>query len=178
MISPEDFPPDRPFSVEKKRALQASFVGSAPQRRPRRRLRITLASAGTAIVLGGGGAIAYSAIATNSVTDESSARCYSVASYSSKGGDDFPGTSISAVDAGDAPGRVTSAIDVCASLWRAGFLQAGVTGQVRNPTQATYPVPALVGCVMANGQAAVFPGTAAICSQFGLVAIASRPASS
>jgi hypothetical protein len=178
MITREDFPANRAFPLERKRALQALFVGpTKPARRLGRKLRITIAGTGAVVVLGGGGALAYSAISANSVSDETSARCYTVAQYSAKG-DDFPGTSIAAAGTADAPGRVTSAVDVCASLWRSGFLQPGVPTPVRNPDQASYPVPALVGCVMADGQAAVFPGTTATCNALGLVAVASRPASS
>jgi hypothetical protein len=177
MITREDFPANRPFPLERKRALQALFVvAPKPAHRLGRKLRMMIAGTGAVVVLGGGGALAYSAISANSVSDETSARCYTVTQYSAKG-DDFPGTSIAAAGTDDTPGRVMSAVDVCASLWRAGFLQAGVPTPVRHPDQASYPVPALVGCVLADGRAAVFPGTSATCTSLGLVAVASRPAS-
>lgn len=181
MIEPGTFPPERPFPSAKKRALQELLIEQAEasqqhRRRSRRHIRVTVISVATVGVLGGGGAIAYSAISSNSVTDKSMARCYTAADYRS--GADFPGTSIAAADsASGAPGAVHSAIDVCAALWRAGYLQWGATEPDRSPSRSVYPVPALVECVMPNGQGAVFPGTAATCQKFGLTIAATRPAS-
>ena len=160
------------LSAAYRAALRAEMVstvdGTRPARIPR---KAKLAGAGVAAiaVLGSGAGFAYSQILDAPVTDHSQARCYSSANYVS--GDDFPGTTVAAADTGSAVGRVDSAIDACGAVWRAGILRHGVDGVTRvGGSQAVYPVPQLFGCVMPNGQAAVFPGDGT-CGEVGLPAV-------
>lgn len=179
MIEPGAFGPDRPFPAAKKRALQDLLIeqaaDAARSRRDSHRIRMAAVSVAVGGMLAGGGAIAYSAIRSTSVTDTSIARCYTVAEYRS--GEHFSGTSISEADTATGKGQVSFAIDVCAALWRAGFLQPRAVVPDRSPAKAVYPVPALVECVMQSGRAAVFPGPSETCGRFGLTTIATRPAS-
>lgn len=160
------------MSAAYRAALRTEMVstvnGTRPARAPR---KAKVAGAGVVVfaVLGSGAAFAYSQISNAPVTDRSQARCYSTAKYVS--GADFPGTTVAAVDNGSTAGRVDSATEACAAVWRAGILRQGVDGVVRgDPSRAVYPVPQLFGCVMPNGQAAVFPGDGT-CAAVGLPAV-------
>jgi len=138
---------------------------SRPRTRPRR--RYVLASAATAVVVGAGGAFAYSALRpSRPVTDKSNARCYSEATY--RPGENFPGTTVAEPDSATAKGQVGVALDHCAALWRAGILQPGVPTAIHNPAPIQYPVPDLVACVLPDGRAAIFPGLAGTCQRLGL----------
>jgi len=121
----------------------------------------------SAAVLGAGGAVAYSQLGgSTQVSDQHTARCYSSAIYTA--GDNFPGTTIGVPDTAAGQGNVTNAVDVCASLWRAGILQIGASSPIARPTHTVNPVPGLVECVLPDGRAAVFPGAQGLCSHLGL----------
>jgi hypothetical protein len=130
---------------------------------------VVAVSAGIAALIGAGSAVAYSQLApTAPITDKHSARCYSVASYVS--GDDFPGTTIAQPDSSTKAGEVGDAVDACTALWRAGILQLGVRTAVVHPGKNQYALPPLVGCVLPDGRAAVFPAPAGSCIKLGLQA--------
>lgn len=95
---------------------------------------------------------------------ENSAYCYEEASTSSRVqqvGDPSP--------VGE--DRVARAIDLCGSVWRAGFL--GDQGSTRPPNDGrVHPVPSLFVCQQRDGTLAVFPdeGTPPTCEELGLAA--------
>jgi hypothetical protein len=100
------------------------------------------------------------------VTNTGYARCYSEPVY--VGGAKFAGTTIaSGVGVGN-PGTVPDALDTCAELWQVGALRYGAPRGTPAVAGATYSVPALVGCTLPGGVAAVFPGPADTCNQLGL----------
>lgn len=116
-------------------------------------------------MLGGGSAAAYVTLKPAPATDTSQVHCYARASLSSDGqganGTEIgPGTALS-------PGLVPirDAVAACAAMWRIGVLP-----DPRHYTQpdAAHPVPALVGCVLPEGTAAIFPGPADTCARLGL----------
>jgi hypothetical protein len=118
------------------------------------------------VATGGGTAAAYAYLHPRAVTDKGHARCYSEAVYT--GAADFPGTTIaSGVGVGN-PGIEQDALDTCASLWQVGALRAGAPHGTPPVAGATYLVPALVGCTLPGGVAAVFPGPPDTCDQLGL----------
>lgn len=151
------------------RSLLAETVGQARPRPSRRSFftRPAVVAVGAVALVGTGAAAAYSQLGpTAPVSDKSSARCYSVASYVPGG--DFPGTTIAQPNSSTRAGEVSNAVDACAALWRAGILQPGARTAIVHPGKKTYAVPPLVGCVLPDGRAAVFPGSADSCSKLGL----------
>jgi hypothetical protein len=170
MTAPNDLLPQQQYPTARARAMQQllaeTVTSGSRELRGRRRLSLLVAGALTIGVAGTGTAIAYGRLGSAPVTDQHSARCYTVAKYTA--GENFPGTTITEADSATTAGRVASAIDVCASLWRAGLLQAGVAAPVRSPSQAVNPVPGLVACTLRDGRAAVFPGPAGTCQTLGL----------
>jgi len=158
----------------RRRALRGLMLdqvaASASPRRSRRRVVLAVAVAGGAVVAVLGGGVAYSALSgSGPVTDHGTARCYTVPAYRA-GGNHFPGTTVAMADSAAGQGTVTDAVGICAALWRAGILQSGSAGPLRNPAKATYPVPTLVQCVLPDGAAAVFPGATGLCVRLGLQA--------
>jgi len=148
-------------------------------RRPR-----FLGGLGVAIlVIGGGGAsLAIALVHSKPVTQHSVARCYTVATY--QPGRTFPGTTVAEADTVDQRGQVQNALQVCAAMWRAGILQPGVADVIVHPGKPFFPVPALVGCTLPDGTAAIFPGSVDTCQRLTLspqdpaVAEPSQPVSS
>jgi hypothetical protein len=65
---------------------------------------------------------------------------------------------------------VADALASCAAFWRAGILQAGSSEPIVHPGGSVYAVPALVGCTLPDGSAAIFPGDPETCAQQGLAA--------
>jgi hypothetical protein len=171
-------PPARELPAERIDELRAElelFVASELMESRRRRRgwwsrRGTIIGAGIGIVaIGSGGtALALSLIKPAPVTDTSVARCYSVVTRDT--GTTFPGTTIAEPSSTEGAGRVLAAVETCSAVWRAGILQLGVRTAVNRPTNSQYPVPALVGCTLPDGIAAVFPGDAQTCEQLGLAA--------
>ena len=131
---------------------------------------ITIGVVGLALA-GTGTAVGYQLFGTKPVTQDKSARCYT--EISRDFGADFPGTTIGspASSAGEA-GVVRAPLQACASNWQIGILQIGVHRTVPRPEKSSYPVPHLVGCVLPNGSAAVFPGPEGTCQALGLPAAA------
>lgn len=126
-------------------------------------------------VLGGGSAAAYVTLKAAPATDTSQVHCYARASLSSDGqwanGTEIgqPGT---APSSGLVP--IRHAMAACGALWRSGVLP-----DPRHYTQpdAAHPVPALVGCVLPDGTAAIFPGPADTCARLGLPRLTSARSS-
>lgn len=119
------------------------------------------------VATGGGTAAAYAYLHPRAVTNKGSARCYTEPTYVR--GSTFAGTTIATAVGGGSNGTVQDALDVCAALWQIGALRLG-SPSVIPPTAKTssHPVPALVGCTLRDGSAAVFPGPASTCNQLGL----------
>jgi hypothetical protein len=165
-------PPRRSLPADRLEAMRADieqFVASHPVPRKRRwRRRNFLAGMGAiVIVLGGGGtAAAWAYLHPRAVTDQTQARCYSDDLYVR--GATFHGTTVATPDSATVIGRVQDALDTCASLWQVGAIQSGAPVAITNRNARTYPVPALVGCTLPDGAAAVFPGTADTCDRVGL----------
>ena len=141
--------------------------------------RWTVVAAVTAAALTGAtAAAAYSALTPEPATVSDSARCYST--VSSDTGDGFPGTTVSvAAPAGELrPSTPDAALATCADLWQRGFLTAAgfqapdVPNGPDGLPPASHPLPQLTACVLPGGQAAVYPGTDAVCAELGLPLLA------
>ena len=118
------------------------------------------------VATGGGTAAAYAYLHPRAVTDKGSARCYSEAVYVP--GSKFAGTTVASAVGGGSNGTIQDALDTCASLWQVGALSAGAPRATGPVADATYAVPALVGCTLPGGMAGVFPGPPDTCDQLGL----------
>jgi hypothetical protein len=101
-------------------------------------------------------------VAFERVTNKTQARCYSVDQPSRR----YIG--IGMANSTPTPGQVRNARAVCASLFRGGFLTAGVEGIDPHPAGGQHPVPPLVVCVLPDGAAAVFPGGPRTCARLSL----------
>jgi hypothetical protein len=161
-----DLPPER---IDAMRAELEAFVAreEPATRWWRKRRNITGGLVFALIVATGGGtAAAYAYLHPRAVTDKGSARCYSEAVYVP--GAKFAGTTIASAVGGGSTGIEQDALDTCASLWQAGALRADAPRGTPPVAGVTYSVPALVGCTLPDGVAAVFPGPADTCNQLGL----------
>ena len=118
------------------------------------------------VATGGGTAAAYAYLHPRAVTDKGSARCYSEAVYVP--GAKFAGTTIASAVGEGSNGTVQDALDICASVWQVGALRAGAPRGGSPVAGADYAVPALVGCTLPGGMAAIFPGPPDTCDQLGL----------
>ena len=119
------------------------------------------------VATGGGTAAAYAYLHPRAVTNKGYARCYTEATYVR--GANFPGTTIAQASGNGSSGLVDDALDTCATLWRMGALRLGAPN-ITLPSHdgRGYAVPALVGCTLSDGVAAVFPGSPGTCEQLGL----------
>lgn len=165
-------PPTRELPPELIDAMRAELETFVAREEPavrwwRKRRNITGGLVVALIVATGGGtAAAYAFLHPRAVTDKGYARCYSEAVYVP--GTKFAGTTIaSAVGVGN-PGIEQDALATCASLWQVGAVRSGAPRGTPPIGGATYSVPALVGCTLPDGVAAVFPGPADTCDQLGL----------
>jgi hypothetical protein len=173
-MSVQYLPPTRELPPERIAAMRAELETFVTREEPatrwwRKRRTIT---GGLVIALivatGGGTAAAYAYLHPRTVTNKGFARCYTEA-VAVRSGISFPGTTIAQASGSGASGLVDNALDTCAALWRIGALRLGVPSIVPPvDDRRSYPVPALVGCTMRDGAAAVFPGTADTCDQLGL----------
>lgn len=181
MIDVDDVPgpavPPRRASADKLmlQALVTSSVARGRRRRPGPVVVVALAGLG---LTGATAAAAHSILVPQPASDRSSARCYSTVSTDT--GEDFPGTTLSVAAAAGQPATDTPpvALESCRDLWRRGFLTSKgfAAPDVANGPDGLPPAdknaPPLVACVLKGGQAAVFPGTAAVCSELGLPLLA------
>jgi hypothetical protein len=161
-----DLPSER---IDTMRAELEAFVAREQRARPwwRKRRNVTGGFVVALIVATGGGtAAAYAYLHPRAVTAKGSARCYSEAVYVP--GAKFAGTTIASGVGDGSKGTVEDALDTCASLWQVGGLRAGAPRGTPPVAGATYSVPALVGCTLPGGMAAVFPGPPDTCDQLGL----------
>lgn len=163
--------PEQQLSPERHAALRSQLheLVEATPRLVRRRHRILVIGAVTAVALGGGGvAVAHQYFGSKPVTNHRTARCY--AKLSTDFGSNFPGTTVGGPLTPAKPGGssrllpVTAPIDECAQLWKFGV----INGRANQPGNHTFPVPHLVGCVLPDGTAAVFPGPDGTCQRLGL----------
>jgi hypothetical protein len=162
-------PPLEQNTRDQMRQHVEQFVREQPSvrvRRNRRLRRIAGIGASVAILGGAGTAMATELIGNAPVTDHNTARCY--AKISTDFGPDFPGATMAAAQPSNGDGHdVVAPIRACAAAWRAGAIQ--YPHPLINPPPAKeFPVPHLVGCVLPNGTAAVFPGPNGTCQQLGL----------
>jgi hypothetical protein len=165
-------PPTRDLPPERIDAIRAELEAFVAREEPatrwwRKRRNVTGGFVFALIVATGGGtAAAYAYLHPRAVTDKGSARCYSEAVYLP--GAKFAGTTIASGVGGGSTGAVQDALDTCASLWQVGALRAGAPRGTPPVAGATYSVPALVGCTLPGGAAAVFPGPPDTCDRLGL----------
>jgi len=161
-----DLPPARINAMRIE--LEAFVVRDEPATRWWRQKRGVTGGLVIALVVatGGGTAAAYAYLHPRAVTDKGSARCYSVPVYVR--GANFDGTTIASAVGGGSRGTEEDALDACASLWQVGALRAGAPHGTPPVAGATYTVPALVGCTLPDGVAAIFPGPPDTCNQLGL----------
>jgi hypothetical protein len=172
-----DLPAVRELSEQRRGQLFQAITeeaGSAPLGRARKRVAITAGVAVGLTALGTGAAAAVDKLQARPVTNTQTARCYSEAVLGHGG--DFPGTSISQAGTTRGPAQVRDALDVCASLWAAGILQAGNPSVVNHPPAGPHAVPSLVACTMRDGSAAIFPGSPEVCARLGLAPMAANSA--
>ncbi len=98
------------------------------------------------------------------------AKCYTKA--------DLGGVSATVSASGNAGSRklAHNALAVCKALYRQGWLRRGA-GKITRPVngEGGHPVPRLVVCAIAGGQAAVFPGGPQVCSKLGLRSMLGGP---
>jgi hypothetical protein len=171
-MSVQYLPPTRELPPEQIAAMRAELEAFVAREEPatrwwRKRRNVTGGFVVALIVATGGGtAAAYAYLHPRAVTDKGSARCYSEAVYVP--GSKFAGTTIASAVGGGSNGTIQDALDTCASLWQVGALSAGAPRATGPIAGATYAVPALVGCTLPGGMAAVFPGPADTCDQLGL----------
>jgi hypothetical protein len=161
-----DLPPAR---IDAMRAEVEAFVArEEPATRWWRKRRNITGGLVIALIVatGGGTAAAYAYLHPRAVTDKAYARCYSDAVYVP--GAKFAGTTIASAVGGGSVGTEEDALDTCAAVWRVGALRAGAPHGTPAIAGAAYAVPALVGCTLPGGVAAVFPGPADTCDQLGL----------
>lgn len=153
-------PPARAAAM--RHLVQAEVTGTS-RRRP-------LLFAGGAVVLAAGATAAGFAFVPHSqpVTDQNTARCYAVASLSA-GDESFTTVAMSTPAGAASPAQVADPLGICSDLWRQGVLRPGPDGARGAPDpEASYSVPPLVTCVLADGTAAVFPGSKSTCAALGL----------
>lgn len=133
----------------------------------RRRVRYTLGAVLGLAIMGAGTATAVVILQPAPVTDHHTARCYQ--EVSTNFGDDFPGITVAEAVANDnaTDGEVRAPIQVCAATWEAGAFPVR-DYRAYPPPSSPSPVPELIGCVLPDGTAAVFPGNAATCDRLGL----------
>jgi len=172
-MSVQYLPPTRDLPASRLAAMRAeleSFVAhEEPATRWWRRRRTITGGLVVALIVatGGGTAAAYAYLHPRAVTNRGFARCYTEPVYVH--GINFAGTTIAQASGVGVSGSVADAVDTCAALWRIGALRLGVPNLIPpTPVSRTHPVPALVGCTMPDGAAAVFPGPADTCNQLGL----------
>jgi hypothetical protein len=165
-------PPTRDLPPDQIVAMRAELEAFAAREQPatpwwRKRRNVTGGFVVALIVATGGGtAAAYAYLHPRAVTNKGYARCYSTAVYVP--GKNFDGTTIASGVGGGSVGTEEDALDTCAAVWRVGALRPGAPHGTPAIAGATYAVPALVGCTLPGGIAAVFPGTADTCNQLGL----------
>lgn len=118
------------------------------------------------VATGGGTAAAYAYLHPRPVTNRGFARCYTQPVYVR--GANFAGTTVASAVGAGSDGTIQDAVDTCASLWQVGALRLGAPSVVPPVAGRSYPTPALVGCTLPDGAAAVFPGPADTCDRLGL----------
>jgi len=164
--------PEHRRSADKQ--LLAELVSSyaARSKAPRRLVPHTvrgfiIAGLVTCIIVGGTAA-ATVLLRPQNPTVRNQARCYTKVSRDFSAS--FPGVTVGILKPNgggyaDVPDAVVAA---CAAGWRQGGLGQPPRGPNSPPPTALFPVPALVACVLPNGEAAVFPGGPKTCEQLGL----------
>jgi hypothetical protein len=171
----KNLPAERPLphADERRLLLERQVTGASPAGSRRRfPVRMVVAATGVSVLLVGGTAAAsFVAFRAPSQPPVDGTRCYTVASL--EGGDDFAGTTVARATAADSTRTDAAAVELCADLWRQGFLRAGAPGLLDPTGGATdLPVPPLTACTLDNGIAAVFPGDEHLCTSLGLPRLA------
>jgi hypothetical protein len=171
----KNLPAERPLphADERRLLLERRITGALPAGSRRRfPVRTVVAATGASVLLVGGTAAAsFVAFSAPSQPPVDGTRCYTVASLA--GGDDFAGTTVARATAADGTRAEAAAVELCADLWRQGFLRAGAPGPLDPTGVATdLPVPPLTACTLDNGIAAVFPGDEHLCTSLGLPRLA------
>ncbi|MGL5817188.1 MAG: hypothetical protein ACRCYR_06475 [Phycicoccus sp.] len=157
-----EFPREREAAIAE--LLRDLAEGSAGPRAAAAARRRTWVAGGVAAA---GVAVAGAAVVSGTFSaaqDRSLVRCHTTTELGDA--EDFDGTSVAAADA-DGVVTLDRAVEACADLWRQGVLTAD-TAQPNSPGGPDAVVPDLVGCVDADGFAAVFPGRDGLCASLGL----------
>jgi hypothetical protein len=148
-----------------RRQLEQIVAGSA---KPGRRVKPAVIAAGIAAIVLATGAAAIAAAVYQPVTNKTEARCFTVADTSGFA------TAIAAASKPGTKGAVKNAQQICASLYRQGFLTRGAQRMNPRPRKGVHPVPSLQVCTWQDGTAAVFPGPKGTCAKLGLPTAARR----
>lgn len=122
--------------------------------------------AGGALALTGGVAVAF--LPRSQPTQLDLVRCFSRAEPPFGESPRVPSAALS--QHGTLLESAHEAIDLCASLWRDGWLPDPETKDQDDPPPGNQPVPELHACVLPDGVAGVFPGQESVCISLGLPA--------
>lgn len=165
-----EVPEDRSMPAARLAGRKAALLNAiAPEPAPARRWRwLLVPAAGAAVVLAGGGAVAY--LADRESEQREVIRCYGVARLSSDG---FTELARAVPSGGSAKQEFRAPVAACADLFRQGFLRAGDEKlHPETDLSADHEVPPLSACVLRSGEIAVFPGGGEVCRTLGLSKLA------
>lgn len=150
--------PDEATEDARLAGIRSRLLGAvAQQRTPRfsraRKATVAAFAAGGLAVALTGGAIAVVQASQEDINY--SARCFPTASISDQYADvgAAPATDIATGE--EASRDVLDPVMICGDLWRMGLV--GQDAAPADPNAASFPVPELVGCTLANGIGAAFP---------------------
>lgn len=173
MIDFERPPASQPMHEDRlaahKKLLMDTVAGGSPPRR--RAARWVVPAVVTGLMLSGGVAVA-SFVTSKPASVVNEVRCYTEADTAG-----FYSSAVLATTHGALGDAAEDAVGNCAELWRIGLLSLGPADAQKppvphDPKQAAEPaehiVPSLTACVLDEGVAAVFPGSAGTCERLGL----------
>jgi len=115
-------------------------------------------------VIGAGIAIGIAASYDSPTHRAKTARCYETATTEFNTGKSFAGITVSAPP--NRHGELVAPVTACAKAWQDGALPR--RGPAATPDPANIVAPSLVGCVLPDHTAGVFPGTKGTCGRLGL----------
>jgi len=133
-----------------------------------RRVKPAAITAGSAAIVLATGAAAIAAALYQPVTDKTAARCFTVADKSGFA------TTIVVPGKPGTKGAVNNAREICASLYRQGYLTQGAQRINSRHRKGAQRPPSLQVCTWQDGTAAIFPGPKGTCARLDLPTAARR----
>jgi len=145
--------------------------GTQPRRRSPRRRALVIAIAVLTIGLVGVGTAAAFGFFSAKPTDRRVAVCYATADLSNAANHFDVAVATSGGRSPTERDAAGSALQICAGAWQQGRLSDKPPMVREDPREPpwTYPVPALIVCVLPTGQVGVFPGKPVTCQGLGLL---------